>query len=89
MGDVLKKHKVVVQCHYYYDYTEVSDKGLLVPEDFDYQKEYTRWREEAFVFAKGRNQYGEWTSKYYGREKVSFFDWLRQQYQEVEVVQVE
>ena len=81
---------VLMASDYDYDYESSYPVGaFFVPDDFDEPTERKKWSEETLRPATGRNQYGEWKSKIYGVHTKTFTDWLREKYEEVEVVTVD
>ena len=73
---------VLMDC---YDYeSEFVSAIFRVPDDCDQQELRKQYNEETLVPATGRNQYGEWKSKVYGRNTIQFHDWLREKFEMVE-----
>ncbi len=54
--------------------------AYLVPDDVDFDKLYRQWYQETLIPVKGKNQFGEWTSKIYGENSKTFESWLSEMY---------
>jgi len=84
------KALVLMDSDYDYGYECSYPAGIFfVPNDFDEPKERLKWHEETFKPLTGRNQYGEWKSSKHGLHTKTFTRWLREKYDEIEVLTVE